>query len=62
MAKRRALEALNNGHATVYQLLTLTSYLYSKQAMEKLFLCPQITDLFVESVNFLRTMQGTSGN
>jgi hypothetical protein len=54
VAKEEAKEALKQGHPSLFHLLTLTCYLYSKEAMERLFLYPQINELFVENAHFFK--------
>ena len=54
-----AMDALKNKRETITDLVTLSCYRYSKEGIEKFFMNPQINELFVESVNFLKTVAGT---
>jgi hypothetical protein len=57
---KRAIDALEENRETIRDLVTLSCYRYSKLAIERFFLYPQINELFVENASLLKTRQSTT--
>ena len=54
---KTAIDGLKIDQETIRDLVTLSCYRYSKLAIERFFLCPQINELFVENASLLKNSQ-----